>query len=85
MIKHVVLSDQTNTLAYDVVVSGSFVAKEKLRSLDHELECIAEEINLLDRAFVHAVKLTTARLPARSHSSGVSQTGSAPSCMRRGA
>jgi hypothetical protein len=64
-IKHVVLSNQTLALAFDVVVNGSFVAKEKLRSLDHELECIAEEINLLDRAFVHAVKLTTARLPAK--------------------
>jgi hypothetical protein len=61
MIKHVVLSDQTNTLAYDVVVNGSFVAKEKLRSLDRELERIAEEIGLIDRAFVFAVKRVTAR------------------------
>jgi hypothetical protein len=60
-IKHVVLSNQTLALAYDVVVNGSFVAKEKLRSLDHELERLADEISLIDRAFVHAVKLTTAR------------------------
>jgi hypothetical protein len=61
MIKHVVLSDQTLALAYDVVVNGSFVAKEKLRSLDHELERIADEISLIDRAFVFAVKRATAR------------------------
>jgi hypothetical protein len=61
MIKHVVLSDQTLALAYDVVVNGSFVAREKLRSLDHELERLADEISLIDRAFVSAVKRVTAR------------------------
>jgi hypothetical protein len=61
MIKHVVLSDQTLALAYDVAVHDSFVAKEKLRSLDHELERIADEISLLDRAFVSAVKRVSAR------------------------
>jgi hypothetical protein len=61
MLQHVVLSDQTLALAYDVAVNGSFVAKEKLRSLDHELERIAEEISLIDRAFVESVKRTTAR------------------------
>jgi hypothetical protein len=61
MMKHVVLSDQTLAYAYDVAVHGSFVAKEKLRSLDHELERIADEISLIDRAFVSAVKRTTAR------------------------
>jgi hypothetical protein len=61
MIKHVVLSNQTLALAYDVVVNGSFVAREKLRSLDHELERIADEISLIDRAFVESVKRTTAR------------------------
>jgi hypothetical protein len=35
MLQHVVLSNQTLALAYDVVVNGSFVAREKLRSLDH--------------------------------------------------
>ena len=61
MIKHVVLSNQTLALAYDVAVHGSFAAKEKLRSLDHELERIADEISLIDRAFVESVKRTTAR------------------------
>jgi hypothetical protein len=61
MLQHVVLSDQTLALAYDVVVNGSFVAKEKLRSLDHELERIADEISLIDRAFVSAVKRVSAR------------------------
>jgi hypothetical protein len=61
MLQHVVLSDQTLALAYDVVVNGSFVAKEKLRSLDHEIERIADEISLIDRAFVFAVKRVTAR------------------------
>jgi hypothetical protein len=48
-------------LAYDVVVNGSIVAKQKLRELEDEPDRLADEIHLLDCAFWEAVKRTTQR------------------------
>jgi hypothetical protein len=46
-------------LAYDVMVNGSIVAKQKLRELEDEPDRLADEIHLLDCAFWEAVKRTT--------------------------
>jgi hypothetical protein len=35
MLQHVVLSNQTLALAYDVAVHNSFIARQRLRDCDH--------------------------------------------------